>query len=427
MAPAPSRLDRRVLLGFAVSAIGNGLTMPFLYVYLAHVRDLGPSTTGWLFAWIGLVGVVVAPALGSLMDRFGPRLVMMCGLGVEVVSVGSLGFVDEIVPVMLALAGLVVGAAPLWPGTTALLALVVAPERREGVYGLVFLAVNAGLGLGGVVGAALIDVSRLGSFQVLYVADACSYLVYAVVLATLPRGVGRTPSGEQCLEGGWREVVADRRVMALLACGVLAVTFGYGQFEAGASAYVVEVAGLPAQVLGWGFAANTLVIVASQLLVLQLTAHRRRTAVLAFAVATWSVAWVVVGLSAAVPGWWAIAAVVIGLGVFGLGETLWAPVATGLVNTLAPAHLRGRYNAALGLVWTLGQVFGPAIAGVLIGHGHGGTWVAVVVGGTLLSALLLASLRRRLTPEEDGLPARRGSQCGPLDERPRHVTKVRQS
>ena len=30
----------RILVGFAFSALGSGLTMPFLYVYLAQVRGL---------------------------------------------------------------------------------------------------------------------------------------------------------------------------------------------------------------------------------------------------------------------------------------------------------------------------------------------------------------------------------------------------
>ena len=112
----------RVLAGFAFASLGNGLTLPFLYVYMAQVQDLGSSTAGWMFAWMGVVGLAAAPGVGALLDRFGPRLVLIAALVVESVSIGSLGFVDGTAPTMAVLEGVVVGASPLWPGTTTLLA-----------------------------------------------------------------------------------------------------------------------------------------------------------------------------------------------------------------------------------------------------------------------------------------------------------------
>ena len=41
---------RRLFLGFAFSALGSGLTMPFLYVYLAEVRGISTATVGLMFA-----------------------------------------------------------------------------------------------------------------------------------------------------------------------------------------------------------------------------------------------------------------------------------------------------------------------------------------------------------------------------------------
>ena len=58
-APPPARLDplvRRIFVGFAFSALGGGLTMPFLYVYLAEVRGIATATVGLLFAWMGVLG-----------------------------------------------------------------------------------------------------------------------------------------------------------------------------------------------------------------------------------------------------------------------------------------------------------------------------------------------------------------------------------
>ncbi|TQL67845.1 putative MFS family arabinose efflux permease [Nocardioides albertanoniae] len=394
---------RRVLVGFAFASLGNGLTLPFLYVYMAQVRDLGSSTAGWMFAWMGLVGLAAAPGVGALLDRVGPRPVLMGALALEAVSIGSLGFVDGLVPVMIVLAGVVVGASPLWPGTTTLLAGMVPAHGRERAYGFAFLGLNAGIGVGGLVSAFLVDVGRPESFQVLYLCDALAYLAYAVVLAILVRSPGPSSSDETATAaaGSWGEVLRDRRAVALFGCGVLAVTFGYGQLEAGATAYAVDVAEVPATALGWAFAANAAVIVCGQVALLRLTSRWRRTTALACAVLTWSLAWTVLATADLMPTAGAVAAIVVGLAVFGLGETLWAPVVTGLANTIAPDRLRGRYNACLGLTLTLGQILGPAIAGSLIGSGLGHLWAFVVIGGTLATGLVLTRLRALLSVEED--------------------------
>ncbi|MER6975250.1 MFS transporter [Nocardioides sp. NPDC000445] len=397
---------RRVLAGFAFASLGNGLTLPFLYVYMAQVQDLGSSTAGWMFAWMGLVGLAAAPGVGALLDRFGPRAVLIAALIVESVSIGSLGFVDGTVPTMVVLAGVVVGASPLWPGTTTLLAGMVPAEDRERAYGFAFLGLNAGIGVGGLVSAFLIDVARPETFQVLYLCDAVAYLVYAAVLAFLVRSPARPAENDadDATAGSWGEVLRDRRAVALVACGVLAVTFGYGQLEAGATAYAVDVAGVPATALGWAFAANAAVIVCGQVILLRLTSGWRRTTALACAVLTWSLAWSVLAAADLMPVAGAVAAVVVGLAIFGLGETLWAPIVTGLANTIAPDHLRGRYNASLGLTLTLGQILGPALAGSLIGSGLGHLWAVVVIGGTLTAGLVLTRLRFLLTAAEDGAP-----------------------
>ncbi|GGU36887.1 MFS transporter [Nocardioides albus] len=416
MPHSPSQA-RRVLAGFALASLGNGLTLPFLYVYMAQVQDLGSSTAGWMFAWMGLIGLAAAPGVGALLDRFGPRPVLVGALAVEAVSIGSLGFVDGTVPTMAVLAGVVVGASPLWPGTTTLLAAMVPVDGRERAYGFAFLGLNVGIGVGGLVSAFLVDVDRAETFQVLYLCDALAYLAYAAVLVFLVRSPASTEDGadQEGTGGTWGEVLRDRRAVALVGCGVLAVTFGYGQLEAGATAYAVDVAGVPATALGWAFAANAAVIVCGQVILLRLTSGWRRTSALACAVLTWSLSWTVLAAADLMPTAGAIAAVVIGLAIFGLGETLWAPIVTGLANTIAPDHLRGRYNASLGLTLTLGQILGPALAGTLIGSGLGHLWALVVIGGTLTAGLVLTRLRFLLTEAEDGAAPQAETLREPVD------------
>jgi MFS family permease len=143
--------------------------------------------------------------------------------------------------------------------------------------------------------------------------------------------------------------------------------------------------------------------VLGQLVTLRLIKGRRRTSMLALCAAIWSVSWVIIASSDSFRGLLAIVAIVVGLGLFGLGETLWAPVAPAIVNDLAPEEMRGRYNALQGMTWTVGSIVGPATAGLLIGHDLPHIWVGCVVGGTALAAVAFLSLRRHLTDVQDGL------------------------
>ena len=412
-APATLRLRdldprvRRIFLGFGFSALGSGLTMPFLFVYLAEVRGFPTPTVGLIFAFMGLVGLCLSPIGGTLIDRFGPRPVMISGLVVEASSVVAIGHVEHVWEGFALATVMVAGTIGLWPASTAMLTRLVPNEAREQVYGVNFMLLNAGLGVGGLVSALIVDVTSVRSFQVLYLIDGLSYLVYLAVLISLPRGTGAQPAtaeAEPHLDPpSWRVVLRDRTLVRVVLTSTLAVTFGYAQMEAGFAAYTVTVADVPARALGLAYGANTGVIVIGQLIALRLIRGRRRSMMLATCAFIWSVSWLIIASSDATSGAISIALVVIGLGLFGLGETLWAPVAPAIVNDLAREDMRGRYNALSGMTWTVSSIVGPLVAGMLIGHDLPYVWVACVAGGTGLAAMLFAELRLHLTDAQDGL------------------------
>ena len=81
-------------------------------------------------------------------------------------------------------------------------------------------------------------------------------------------------------------------------------------------------------------------------------------------------------------------------------------MAPSLINAFAPPHLRGRYNAVGGLVWSVSGALGPIIAGVMIGSGWGIAWALLLAVGALRGragpAPRCAAL---ITAEEDGREA----------------------
>lgn len=398
---------RRILVGNLISAIGSGVTLPFLIIYLGQVRGLGTPTAGLLVAYLALVALVCTPIVGTLVDRFGPRPVLMAGLAVTAAGVGSLGWVSSMPTALLVLTILGVGDSTLWAPQSALYARVTPREKRQQLFGLQFMCLNLGLSIGGIVGGIVANVADPSTFVLLYVIDAATFVFYLAILVPMRGiGVGHGPSDEDDerapSSGGYRQVLRDKAAVRLALGAVFLVTFGYGSLEVGLPVYITQVAGLDLSMVAIAYAVNAGSIVIGQLFVLALIQRRSRSLLAGAVGVLWTISWLVIALSAIVPPTIAAVTIIVGVLIFAVGETIYSPVAPAITNDIAPDHLRGRYNAMVSWTWAVSGVVGPGLAGLLLGGGFVGVWLGVVVLGLLSGAVLLASLRRILTPRQDG-------------------------
>ena len=71
----------RVLLAASfVSAIGGGLTLPFLVIYLHQVRHIPLGISGLLIGGVAVLALPVSPLAGALVDRVGAREVVLVAM-----------------------------------------------------------------------------------------------------------------------------------------------------------------------------------------------------------------------------------------------------------------------------------------------------------------------------------------------------------
>ncbi|MEU8017259.1 MFS transporter [Micromonospora parva] len=406
----PRRFEaRRLLIGTLLSAIGRGLTLPFLFIYFTDVRGLTDTRAGLVIGWYGAVTLALSPLGGTLIDRFGARRVVLPCLLIEAIGTGSLALVHSTGSAVLVMTVIAVGTSAIWSGQNTILASLTGDDERQRVFGLNFALLNLGIGVGGMTSGAIVDTARPGTFQIIYVLDAVSYLLPALILLTLP-GVGhrlvRPRTGGEPSAGGYLTVLRDRPFRRLVIFGLILTTCGYAQIEVGFAAYAVRVVEVTPQVVAWALAANTVMIVLAQLLVLRRIEGRSRTRALAVVGAVFAGAWLVLGAGGLVSAENAVFAalcVVACSAIFGFGETMLSPVMPALTNALATDALRGRYNAMSSMIFGISGVIGPVTAGPLLGAAHGSVWVATVVGGCLIASLVALSLRRLLTAEQDGV------------------------
>jgi MFS family permease len=279
---------------------------------------------------------------------------------------------------------------------------------RQRYFGVNFTLLNLGIGLGGVIGGVFVDVDDVVTFQAIYLADALSYVPAVLLLLGPLRGIaGRAPArdGEESGAMGYLAVIRSPAMGSLMVLSFVSSYVGYSQLNAGMPAYARVVGEVSTRGLGFAFAANTVVIVLLQLVVLHRIEGRRRTRVIAVMGVFWSLAWLCLGLSGLVPGTLGATLLVAACAsVFALGETLLQPTIPALVNDLAPDHLRGRYNAVSTGAFQLAAVIAPPVSGILIGQALGEVYIGMLVAGSLLvGALAVARLEPQLTPRVNGL------------------------
>lgn len=397
--PRLPRIAWVVLGGDALSAVGSGMTLPFLLVYLSGIREIDVAVAGLAVATVALAGFVGNPLGGWLADRFGARRALVLGLLVSAAGAGAVTLVHEPWHAFVAAAIVGAGLALVTPTQDALLATVVEPRDRPTVFAVRNATLNAGYGLGGVAAALIADLGSPRSFVLLYLVDALTFLAFVPVLVLLvprrPLTVG--PAVASSSPRGYRAVVRDRTFLWVWLLMALLVTIGFAQTQSGFPVFATAEGSVGAGAVGAAFAANTFTVVLLQFPVLRLMAGRRRTTGMALACGFWAAAWV----ATAVVGSWgggtaAVAGFVLALMVFAVGETLLAPSQASLVNDLAPDDLRGRYNGLYTLAWTTGLMIGPAVAGLAIGSGHGSGLFIGLAAACLVAAGMSVRLGRRL-------------------------------
>ena len=131
--------------------LGSAILLP---IYLQQVLHLAPLQTGLLVLPGGLLMGLLGPVVGRLYDRFGPRPLLLPGLGIATVAFVLLGTVTDTTPVLFVLGGhvlLSLGLATVLPSVfTAGLSAV--PRQQTSYGSAIFATVQQ---VGGAAGTAL--------------------------------------------------------------------------------------------------------------------------------------------------------------------------------------------------------------------------------------------------------------------------------
>ncbi len=388
--------------GGLVNAFGNGITFPFIVIYLHNVRGFSLGVAGLVLATNAATSLVASPLAGTLSDRIGGRLTLAGALVLMAIGFGAFPLVREPWHAFLAMVIAGAGNGAFWPSQSTLLAGLAPRERRHAAYALQRVSRNLGIGLGGLTGGLIATTTDPSSFTVLFLVDAATFLAFVAVLPFVP-DPDLPPLEEGARPGRYLDVLRDRLLLGIVALNVLFVSAGYAQIEL-LPAFAKNEAGVTEKAIGLIFLLNTLVIVLAQLPIAHQLEGRRRMPALALMTVLWATSWLIVLVSGAT-----LESVAAAIGfalagvVFGLGECFQGPTQGALVADLAPPRLRGRYMALSTMSWEIGFVIGPAIGGFILDHQPLALWplaacVCLLAGVGALALERGIPPRLRLTP-----------------------------
>ena len=395
--PRLPRAVKTLQAGALANAFGNGLAVPFLFIYLHNVRGIDLGTAGLIVGTNGAVGLVTGPLAGSLIDRIGGRTTLALSLVLMTLGYGAYPFVHEAWHGFAAAAVAGMGNGGFWPSQSSLIAGLVPSEKRHSAFAVQRVMMNLGIGLGGLAGGLIATTENATTFTVLFLLDAATFLVFLAALLFVPTPArARREDGERA--GTYLDVLRNRVFVAVLALNLVFIAAGMAQLET-FPVYAKNEAGVSERGIGVIWFLNTLVIVLAQLPIARALEGTRRMRTLTVLGALWALAWLLVPLGGTLgEGTLPFAVLALALVVFAVGECLHGTVQAPLVADLADHRLIGRYMAMSAFSWGLAFTVGPAIGGVALERAPHAWWLAAAA--VCLAAGFAALLVERALPRD---------------------------
>jgi MFS family permease len=379
-----------LLTAVAIDSLGTGIFFPFAIVYFTRTLGLELTEAGVVVTFAMGLAIVVAPFFGSLIDRMGPRPVIIATFVIRAVVFALYPLVSSVWVAIGAIFLTTVTEKVFWAANRTFVPLV-APGEVARWYGLERAIRNAGYGIGGLVSAAL-SLRGTAGLHAIVLINAASFVLAAVALLTWRNTHARpvksaAKSSATSTNGGKLvDVLRDRRFVCLTAANTLLVVAGLS-ISVLLPLYAVFSLGLD-WLPGVIIALNSVVFVALQSVVVARVEHRRHARVLLGASLIWIACFLVFALARGTTAQVATA-LIVGAVIYTFAELLWAASADAFAVELSPEEFRGRYMSVYQISWGVGSAIAPGLLAALLDVGQLLPWAFLSVVCLVAAAVFL--------------------------------------
>jgi len=392
---------RALLVALGIDNFGSGLFLPLALIYVTRVVGLPLGVAGSTVALGTAIGLLVPPLAGRLVDRIGPRTVVIAAQLLQ--AAGALGYLFARGLPLTVVAALLLAAGQqlFYSSLFALIADVSEQGPKDRPFAVVAMVRSATFGLGALVaGVFLIGADDLG-LRVAVGVDALSFLFAALLLlfaVRLPHHGPEPAEDQRNVE--MRRVLRDPPYLALIGItGLVALVTDF--FLIGIPVYMLDELDAPSWLPAAMLALLTVMTSLGATVVLRATSHLTRTTAMAIGAALYAL-WCAVSLATvAVPDPWRPAWLLASTVILAAGTLMFSARANALAEAAAPRPSRGRYLAAFQYAFTVAGVLAPAVV-ALFTLGIWVPWV-LVAAAACLGILGLRWLGPRLPTDAIGV------------------------
>ena len=182
-----------------------GMLVPLLPRFIEDELDAGELGVGLSLSTFAFAAIFARPVIGRLVMRYGRRRVMIGGSLLAGVAGFLCATVDSL-PSLLAFRGLAgIGEAALFVGAATLVADLAPPHRRAEAASYFSVAVFGGLGVGPIIGEAVLGDDR---FHLAFLVAAAFTVLAAVLSLAVPHSVEPAADGPELEPRGTRSARA---------------------------------------------------------------------------------------------------------------------------------------------------------------------------------------------------------------------------
>jgi len=367
----------------------GGFFMIVPLISIHYVEQLG-----WATASIGIVlglrqlfqqGFTVVG--GMLADRFGARLLILCGLVVRVIGFGAMAWATTF-PVLLASAiCAALGGAMFDSPSSATIAALTTPADRARYFSILGIVRNLGMAVGPLVGTWLLKYD----FGVVALSSGACYIVaWAATYVLLPNIAVATGQGK--LTDGIGLALRDRRFMIYNTL-LLGYWFMWTQITLAIPLKATDIA-TNTDAVSWVYGVNALISITLQYPLMQLAERFFSAATI-----------LVIGVAIMAVGLGFIATtntttlLLICVALYSVGGLLASPSQQTVAANLADNSALGSYFGVAGLALALGGGMGSFSGGTLYGWGNALQqpalpWLAFMCVGIITTIALISFFRR---------------------------------
>ena len=376
--------------GMLISSTGVSIIWPFLTIYIRESLDISLTTVAGLITLNSFMILAASLVVGPVTDKVGRKWIMVLSLAASSISLFLMSHASTLTQfaVLMAIRG---AFTPLYRiGADAMVADMIAPEKRMEAYSLMRMINNVGVALGPMIGGFITAISyALGFYAAAIILFVFSLLAAVFLSETLVKQEQTVSSPKTTKDlTGYGAVLKD--IPFLVFSGSFTITkMAPALVFVLLSVYVKENFQIPESQFGFMMATNATMVVLFQYLVSKVAKRVSPNLVLIIGSILYAIG---VGSMAWDTNFWSFIFSII---IMTTGELLVAPTATTMVARFAPSDMRGRYMGVYWLTVGVSKGLAPLIGGLLNDHispvaiWYGGLVMGLVgaVGFSILSRL----------------------------------------